>query len=66
MVSERDKYFFDLRGYLLLKGAISPQHIRQLNAGIDALLPIEHGEWKGYVHGPHLRRSRRNKPAADL
>ena len=51
MVSERDKYFFDLRGYLLLKGAISPQHIRQLNAGIDALLPIEHGEWKGYVHG---------------
>ena len=51
MVSERDKYFFDLKGYLLLKGALSPAEVAEANAAIDALLPMQVGEWKGYVHG---------------
>ncbi len=51
MVSERETYFFDLRGYLLLKSALSPQEVRELNAGIDALLPMQPGLWNGYVHG---------------
>ncbi len=51
MVSERDTYFFDLQGYLLLKGALSPEEVRAINAGIDGLLPMQPGEWKGYVHG---------------
>lgn len=51
MVTDREKYLFDLRGYLLLKGALSPAEVRDINAAIDNLLPIEHDEWKGYVHG---------------
>ena len=51
MVSERDKYFFDLNGFLLLKGALSSEEAAELNAAIDRLLPIQPGEWKGYVHG---------------
>ena len=51
MVSYREKYFFDLNGFLLLKGALSRQEVADINAGIDGLLPIAPGEWKGYVHG---------------
>lgn len=51
MVSEREKYFFDLNGFLLLKGALSSGEVAELHAAIDGLLPIEPGEWKGYVHG---------------
>ena len=50
-VSERERYFFDLNGYLLLKGALSAEEVAEINAGIDALLPIAPGEWKGHVHG---------------
>lgn len=51
MITQRDEYFFDLRGYLLLKHALSSDEVAALNAGIDALLPIQQGEWKGYVEG---------------
>ena len=50
-VTERERYFFDLNGFLLLKGALSKDEVADINAGIDALLPIQPGEWKGYVHG---------------
>ncbi len=51
MVSERDIYFFDLRGFLLLENAISSDHVAEMNACIDQILPLKHGEWDGYVHG---------------
>lgn len=51
MVSERERYFFDLNGFLLLKGALSSGEVAELHAAIDGLLPIAPGEWKGYVHG---------------
>ena len=50
-VTERERYFFDLNGFLLLKGALSKEDVVEINAAIDVLLPIEPGEWKGYVHG---------------
>ena len=53
MVSEREKYFFDLQGFLLLKGALSAAEVADINAGIDRLLPMQPGEWKGFVHGHH-------------
>ena len=51
MVSDREIFLFDLRGYLLLKGALSPTEVADLNRSIDGLLPMAHGEWKGHVHG---------------
>ncbi len=51
MITDRDKYFFDLRGYVLLKGAISKAHVKELNDGIDAIPKLDPGEWYGYVHG---------------
>jgi hypothetical protein len=44
-------YLFDLRGYLLLENALNADEVATLNAGIDAILPLKHGEWYGYVHG---------------
>ncbi|MEM8857560.1 MAG: phytanoyl-CoA dioxygenase family protein [Chloroflexota bacterium] len=49
--SDREKYLFDLRGYIVLRGALSPEEVTACNQGIDAMLPIEEEEWVGYVHG---------------
>lgn len=51
MLTEREIYFFDLNGYLLLKGALSAEEVAACNRGIDDILPLKRGEWKGYVHG---------------
>ncbi len=49
MVTERDIFFFDLRGYLLLEGALSQNEIAQLNAALDALPRLEPGQWHGHI-----------------
>jgi hypothetical protein len=46
-----DDYLFDLRGYLVLKGALSPEEVASLNAAIDAIPPLQNGEWWGNVQG---------------
>lgn len=51
MVSDLDIYLFDLRGYLLIEGALSKDEVAALNAGIDNILPLKRDEWAGYVHG---------------
>ena len=53
MIEDRDVYFFDLQGYLLLEEALVPEDVSALNACIDSVLPLEPGEWRGYVraHG---------------
>ena len=50
MPTDREIYFFDLRGYVMLRGALSRQEIAEINAGIDSLLPVKVGEWRGNVH----------------
>lgn len=50
MPTELEDYLFDLRGFLILKGAIAPDHVAELNGVIDELLPIEPGEWRGHLH----------------
>ncbi len=51
MPSEMEIYLFDLRGYLLLENALSAEEVAALNAGIDAILPLQHNEWFGYIQG---------------
>ena len=51
MPTDMENYLFDLRGYLILKNALTADEVAALNAGIDEILPLEHGEWYGHVHG---------------
>ena len=51
MVTDLDTYLFDLRGYLLLEGALSAEEVKDLNACLDEIPSIKPGEWAGYVHG---------------
>src|SRR5262245_22535304 len=51
MLTEREIYMFDLRGYLFLEGALSADEVAACNKGIDDILPLKRGEWAGYVHG---------------
>lgn len=51
MLSEMDIYLFDLRGFLLIENALDREHVAAVNAGIDKILPLQPGEWDGYVHG---------------
>jgi len=52
--TEMEIYLFDLRGYLILESALTAEEVDELNAGIDALLPAESGEWIGYVHSTNF------------
>lgn len=48
--TDMEIYLFDLRGYVVLKNALSQEEVANLNASIDSILPIAHGEWHGDVH----------------
>ncbi len=48
--TDLDIYLFDLRGYLLLKNALTPAEVTDLNTGLDAIPPLQQGDWYGYVH----------------
>jgi len=45
-----ETYLFDLRGYLVLKGALSAEEIRALNATLDGITVSQPGVWHGWVH----------------
>lgn len=45
-----ETYLFDLRGYLVLKGALSAEEIRALNATLDGITVSQPGAWHGWVH----------------
>ncbi len=45
--SALDDFNFDLRGYLILKQAAPMELVDRLNAAIDALPPVEMGDWLG-------------------
>ena len=42
-----DDFLFDLRGYLILKQAVEPDLVDALNSAIDALPPLDYGQWYG-------------------
>ena len=52
--TEEEVFYFDLNGFIVLKGALSDRHIEDCNAIIDKFLnvdpPLRHGEWIGAVH----------------
>jgi hypothetical protein len=50
MVSELETYLFDLRGYIIIKGALSQAEVGQLNAELDGMPRLEPGQWHGRVH----------------
>ncbi len=49
----KDDYFFDLRGYLILKNALSKEELYDMNAFIDTIPETKEGEsYKGIYHQP--------------
>lgn len=58
MISDNDIFLFDLRGYLILEGAIAPDHVTEVNAILDELRHLKPGEWNGYVHGHVFQSSK--------
>lgn len=50
MVTDRDEYLFDLRGYLYLKQAVSESDVLDLNVSLDKIPPMAPGEWYGHIH----------------
>lgn len=45
--SALDDFEFDLRGYLVLRGALAPGEVAALNAAFDAFPTLRAGEWMG-------------------
>ena len=49
--SAEDEYFFDLNGFIVLRGAIDPTHVAACNAVLDRFpRQLALGEWWGSVH----------------
>jgi hypothetical protein len=46
-----EDYLFDLRGYLVLEGAVPREQVDRINAAIDAIPSLKNGEWYGNVQG---------------
>jgi hypothetical protein len=46
-----EDYLFDLRGYLVLRDAVPPDHVARLNEAIDSVPPLKNNEWWGRVQG---------------
>src|SRR5580700_2443862 len=50
-MTERDAYFFDLYGYVIITGALSETQLAGCNAIVDGLQHLRPGDWSGAVHG---------------
>ena len=48
--TDRDDYVFDRRGFVVVEDALSADTVTALNEAVDSVLPLEPGEWHGYVH----------------
>ena len=55
MVTDLENYLFDLRGYLHLEGALTSGEVEDLNDCLDAIPPLEPGDWYGHVHAHTYR-----------
>lgn len=47
--SDLDNFMFDLQGFLILKDAVGEGLLADLNQAVDALPPLEFGEWLGHA-----------------
>lgn len=61
-VTQEHDFMFDLRGYLLLEQAISPELVQSLNAAIDAVPPLEPQQWHGHVHRNDVSKAHCSSP----
>jgi hypothetical protein len=50
-MTELERYMFDLNGYIILRGAIPPAVLAELNTSLDGMRDLEPGGWRGHVHG---------------
>lgn len=46
-----ETFLFDLNGFIILRGAIDPDHVAACNASMDRMQHMKKGEWAGHVHG---------------
>ena len=57
-VTDLDRYLFDLRGYLVLRNAVSKDQVAAMNEALDQMPDMEPGDWYGYVHRENFEASR--------
>jgi ectoine hydroxylase-related dioxygenase (phytanoyl-CoA dioxygenase family) len=49
MIFDIQDYLFDVRGYIILKKAVSEDLVDRLNQALDSFLDLEYLEWRGNV-----------------
>ena len=45
-----DDFLFDLKGFLVIRNALSAAEVAEMNATIDSHLDLEPDQWRGWVH----------------
>jgi len=49
--TDLEVFRFDLNGFIIVRGALSPAQLAAGNASLDRLQHLRKGEWAGHVHG---------------
>ncbi len=49
--TDRDIFFFDLNGFIVIRGALNRTEVADCNRVIDSLQHLKTGDWEGYIHG---------------
>src|SRR5438552_16701853 len=49
--TEREIFFFDLNGFILLRGALSASEVAACNRVVDGLQHLRKDAWEGWVQG---------------
>lgn len=57
LLSEMEKYLFDLNGFIVLKSALSKDEVDACNLTLDGMQDSEPGQWHGRVHGHNFTGS---------
>ncbi len=48
---DRDRYFFDLNGFLVIRGGLAGAEVEDCNRALEDYRHLEPGQWAGWVHG---------------
>lgn len=48
--TDLEVFLFDLNGFIIVRGALSPDELAAGNASMDRLQGLKKGEWAGHVH----------------
>lgn len=55
--TEQERFFFDLKGFIIVRGVLTPDQLAATWESLDQLQRLRKGQWSGWAHGHLLHRA---------